>query len=51
MPWPILDTTPIAGDIFVATNQDSTLAVMTQREEIRSPPRDFATDRGAAESS
>lgn len=34
----------IAGDAFVTTKQESALAVMTGRQEVRNPPAYFTTD-------
>ncbi|MFN2438610.1 MAG: MBL fold metallo-hydrolase [Chitinophagaceae bacterium] len=38
----------IAGDAFVTTNQQSVIAVMTQRKELCGPPKYFTMDWGAA---
>jgi glyoxylase-like metal-dependent hydrolase (beta-lactamase superfamily II) len=42
------DRTLIAGDAFVATNQESLLSVLLQRKEIHGPPAYFTPDFGAA---
>ena len=41
----------IAGDAFVTTKQESLLAVMTQRQELRGPPMYFTCDWDAARES
>jgi glyoxylase-like metal-dependent hydrolase (beta-lactamase superfamily II) len=41
----------IAGDAFVTTKQESALAVMTGRQEVRRPPAYFTTDWGQAKKS
>jgi glyoxylase-like metal-dependent hydrolase (beta-lactamase superfamily II) len=38
----------IAGDAFVTTNQQSAIAVMTQKKELHGPPMYFTIDWGAA---
>lgn len=45
------DRTLIAGDAFVTTNQNSALAVATQREEFHGPPAYFTCDWEAARQS
>jgi glyoxylase-like metal-dependent hydrolase (beta-lactamase superfamily II) len=42
------DRTLIAGDAFVTQRQESALAVMSQRQEVRRPPAYFTTDWQAA---
>ncbi len=42
------DQTLIAGDAFVATKQESALAILTQRREIHGPPKYFTSDWMAA---
>ncbi|WP_165248233.1 MBL fold metallo-hydrolase [Paludisphaera soli] len=42
------DRTLVVGDAFVATKQESALAVMTQRREIHGPPMYYTSDWGAA---
>ncbi len=38
----------IAGDALVTTNQESVIAVMTQKKELHGPPKYFTPDWGAA---
>lgn len=38
----------IAGDAFVTTDQESAIAVMTQRKEVNGPPKYFTPDWGTA---
>ncbi|MCK8494173.1 MBL fold metallo-hydrolase [Spirosoma sp. RP8] len=45
------DRTLIAGDAFVTTNQNSGIAVATQREEFHGPPAYFTYDWEAAQNS
>lgn len=45
------DRTLIAGDAFVATNQNSAISVATQKEEVFGPPAYFTCDWHAAEKS
>ena len=45
------DRTLIAGDAFVTTQQESALAVLTQKQEIHGPPMYFTPDWEAARSS
>ncbi len=45
------DRTLIAGDAFVTTNQNSAIAVATQREEFHGPPAYFTCDWEAARQS
>lgn len=45
------DRTLIAGDAFVTTNQNSAIAVATQREEFHGPPAYFTCDWAAARQS
>jgi glyoxylase-like metal-dependent hydrolase (beta-lactamase superfamily II) len=45
------DRTLIAGDAFVTTNQNSGIAVATQREEFHGPPAYFTCDWEAAKKS
>ena len=42
------DQTLIAGDAFVATKQESALAILQQRREIHGPPKYFTSDWMAA---
>jgi glyoxylase-like metal-dependent hydrolase (beta-lactamase superfamily II) len=42
------DRTLIAGDAFVATKQESAIAVLTQRAEIHGPPAYYTSDWEAA---
>jgi glyoxylase-like metal-dependent hydrolase (beta-lactamase superfamily II) len=42
------DRTLIAGDAFVTTRQESALAVLTQRREVRPPPAYYTSDWEAA---
>ncbi len=42
------DKTLIAGDAFVATRQESALAVLAQKREIHGPPKYFTSDWMAA---
>jgi glyoxylase-like metal-dependent hydrolase (beta-lactamase superfamily II) len=42
------DRTLVAGDAFVATKQESALAVLTQRREIHGPPAYYTSDWAAA---
>ncbi len=46
-----LDRTLIAGDAFVTTQQESALAVLTQKQEVHGPPMYFTPDWEAARSS
>ena len=45
------DRTLIAGDAFVTTNQNALSAVISQRQEVNSPPAYFTCDWRAAEES
>lgn len=45
------DRVLIAGDAFVTQKQESALAVLTRRQEVRRPPAYFTTDWGAARQS
>src|SRR5438874_153715 len=43
-----MDRTLIAGDAFVTVKQESALAVLTQRQEVRRPPAYYTPDWQAA---
>jgi glyoxylase-like metal-dependent hydrolase (beta-lactamase superfamily II) len=45
------DGTLVAGDAFVTTKQESMLAALTQRPELRGPPAYYTTDWEAAKES
>ena len=45
------DRALIAGDAFTTTNQNSAVAVMTQKEELHGPPAYFTIDWHAAKQS